>query len=278
MLLVRRKRCGLQLLLLRRCSCGTYAAALTHRRALVSGAGMGLLSPALTVVVQNSDGGAQPQDQILGGVFNSLSWLGEVKLSAVKQFGLLKGDRAGYEATDLAKQIAAAPAEELPPLLQRACLTPPIFKTLFETFHNDEVSLAKIRQVAAHQNVHIDSADKCVEIFAASVEFAGCGSKTGDALRLTARPAESQTGSSPSALPDETPDDSADADAGAEDGATPAQEENQIGAAAKGNTHRADDGASRRSLPVQVNITIDPTMDPEKLEKHLKLLRGYGIC
>ena len=37
---------------------------------------------------------------------------------------------------------------------------------------------------------------------------------------------------------------------------------------------------SRKSGPisnVSINIDIDPSMDPEKLEKQLKLLKAYGV-
>ncbi|PYI94042.1 MAG: hypothetical protein DME97_04005 [Verrucomicrobia bacterium] len=228
-------------------------------------------------LVAKTHSGPQPQDQILGGVFNSLSWVGDVKLSAVKQFGLLQGDRAGYEATELAKQIAAAPDEELPPLLQRACLTPPIFKALFETFHNDEVSLAKIRQVAAHQKVHIDSADKCVDLFVASTEFAGLGSRNGETVKFSARDSGSSDSENAPSNEDEGGAANVQGERDSDDNTNKRRSSKDVQAMAA-TTELPPPSSRSRVNPVQVNITIDPTMDPEKLERHLKLLRGYGIC
>lgn len=91
-------------------------------------------------LVGKTHSGAQPAAVILAGVFGSTSNPGKIRISALKQFGLLKGDSTAYEASDLAKQIAAAPPEEVHPLLQSACVIPPVFKTLLDTFHGDVVA------------------------------------------------------------------------------------------------------------------------------------------
>src|SRR5690349_2046384 len=89
----------------------------------------------------------QSANIIFPGVFGTKadSNRGQIKASALKQYGLLEGPTTAYKATNLAREIVAAPREEKQALLAKACLTPPIFKTLFETYHGDEVTISRIR-------------------------------------------------------------------------------------------------------------------------------------
>ncbi len=64
--------------------------------------------------------GAQPEDEILPGVFGNSGPEGKVRASALKQFGLMEGDAKGYKATTLAKEIDAALPDGRAVLLQRA--------------------------------------------------------------------------------------------------------------------------------------------------------------
>lgn len=83
----------------------------------------------------------QPRDVIYSGVVGSKTGTGNIRISALKQYGFLIGDnKSNYSAGDLAKQISAAPDEELIQLYRLAALKPMIFKKLFDTFHGDRVT------------------------------------------------------------------------------------------------------------------------------------------
>jgi hypothetical protein len=108
----------------------------------------------------------QPKDVILSGVFGVRGPQGEIRISALKQYGFLKGDvKTNFSADNLAKKIVAAPSEELVPLYRQAMLKPTIFKKLFDTFHGDAVSKAKLKQRAADLKVHPDETSTCVDLY-----------------------------------------------------------------------------------------------------------------
>lgn len=68
-------------------------------------------------LVSKTHTSAQPKDVILSGVVGAKTGTGDVRMSALKQYGFLKGDtKSGFSADDLAKKIDAAPPEELIPL------------------------------------------------------------------------------------------------------------------------------------------------------------------
>src|SRR5260370_24144240 len=108
-------------------------------------------------LVAKTHTGPQPEKTILPGVFGNAGPGGKVRASALKQFGLLEGTADAYQATQLAKDIDAAPPEDRPPLLQRAFRSSKLFNQIFETFHGDTVSKAKIEQRARGLQVHPDS-------------------------------------------------------------------------------------------------------------------------
>ncbi len=124
-------------------------------------------------LVSKTHTGAQPATTILPGVFANAGPVGKVRASALKQFGLLSGDPKAYEATELAKQIMAATPEERPASLRLAFLNAKLFKEIFETYHGDTVTKAKIKQRALNLDVHPESADECVELFVDSAVTAG---------------------------------------------------------------------------------------------------------
>ena len=102
--------------------------------------------------------GAQPEDEILPGVFGNSGPEGKVRASALKQFGLMQGDAKAYQATKLAKDIDAALPDGRPALLQRALLASKLFDKIFDTFHGDTVSKAQIAKRAKELDVHPESA------------------------------------------------------------------------------------------------------------------------
>jgi hypothetical protein len=218
-------------------------------------------------LVSKTHTGPQPDKVILKGVFDASGPTGGVRASALKQYGLMEGKRAGYQATPLARKIVAAPFEEARPLLQQASLTPKVFKTLFDTFQNDTVPRAKVRQQAIALKVHPDTADECVRVFAASLEYAGLAEIRDDQLALAkgqpvaAEQPEGQRVPEGEAAPIEEPRD---------------QMTFQQGAVSSPEAVAAEPRRGVTTPSVRVNIDVDPSMDPEKLEKLLKLLRQYG--
>src|SRR6266496_3026903 len=136
-------------------------------------------------LVAKTHNGPQPENIVLKGVFNSATAPGKVRASALKQYDLMQGESTAYDATELARSINSAPQDELSPLLHKAFLHPKIFKALFETFQNDTVSRAKIRQQALKLNVHPDSADKCVDLFVESAVYAGVASEKDGEIQIS---------------------------------------------------------------------------------------------
>lgn len=207
----------------------------------------------------------QAEAVILPGVFNNNGPDGKVRASALRQFGLLNEDKAKMEALELGKNIASSPAEELKPLLQDACLKPKIFKQLFETFKGDSVSSAKLKQQAIKLNVHPDSADDCITIFLNSLQYCGLAQADGDNFLLS-NSVNVKTKIEEDDIQDIPEDD---------------EEGNQEQEAETEEEVKNDNGGKIKTIkkgssPIQVNLTLDSTMDSDKLEKFLKLLKNYG--
>lgn len=219
-------------------------------------------------LVSKTHSGPQPDTIILTGVFNNAGAEGKVRASALKQFSLLEGEPTAYQATQLARDIVSAPSEELSPLLQKACLAPKLFKTLFDTFQNDTVTTAKIRQQAINFKVHPDTADECVKIFVGSLQYAGLAKVNQDDI-IVSKFTQVATH-----------------DLLSKDSATDTSTETETIKTNKSNSQEGEsdkfgfDPASINRRPItpsfQVSISIDPSMDPDKLEKLLKLLKQYG--
>jgi len=207
----------------------------------------------------------QPAKTILPGVFGNAGPEGGVRASALKQYGLLEGSKSAYQATELARGINAAPAEDQVPMLQQAFLNPRLFKDIFDTFRGNSVTKAKIRQRALALKVHPDSADDCVDLFTESAVAAKLGTLDGDAIALvaasTVAAGDSAEGEEVTVEPEGL--DSAASDAAADSkGAAPAAQIRTVGQNKSGLT---------------VNLNVDSSSDPDKLEKQLKLLREYGV-
>lgn len=221
-------------------------------------------------VVSKTHTGAQPKNIILPGVFDSGSWIGEVRLSGTKQFGLIEGSPKAYLSSELAKKINSSTPNELPPLLIEACLIPKIFKTLYDTFLNDTISDAKIKQQLLNHEVHPESADECVTIFKNSLIYAGIGkileNDKFQVLPLPITTLEKDKEKSSDELKENE-----------------LQEEDEQ-MASNANKRNGSDQYQKQTIQkrgtvksnVNVNIDVDPSMDPEKLEKLLKLLKNYG--
>lgn len=227
----------------------------------------------------------QPRDVILSGVVGSTSGVGNVRISALKQYGFLIGDeKASYSADDLAKKIAAAPPEELVPLYRQAMLKPMVFKKLFDTFHGDTVTKAKLKQRVADLKVHPDETATCVDLYISGMATAGLVTIEGDqvkhlassevAAKLAAGTIESET----------TEDETRGGDAplevessGGDETGTAASSENDgenvaMAQALKGT----GTGQTGPRAVFNVNVTLDSSLDIEKLQRQLELLKRFG--
>jgi hypothetical protein len=220
--------------------------------------------------------GPQPATTILPGVFGNAGPEGGVRASALKQYGLLEGPPNAYEGTKLAKDIVAAPPEDQRPLLQRAFLNSKLFAKIFETYHGDSVTKARIRQRALALKVHPDSADECVNLFVASVELAGLGTPESDGIKLE------RSGGTAVGVPGDTEadtDNNISPDAN-DDG--PVSSGSGVAVAAGGGEEGAGAATTKVAArgaraSVTVNLNVDSSSDPDKLEKQLKLLKDFGM-
>jgi hypothetical protein len=206
------------------------------------------------------------QDVLFSGVLQAKGGRGAEKSSAMKQFGFLSGDSAaGYTATPLAKQVAAAPSSESSGLLRESALKPKIFKALFDTFHGDVISKAKLRQRASELNVHPDMLELCVDLYTQSIVFAGLATVDGENVAHLA----ASSVSTPIAAAEEevsAPEEEATRAAGV----TEVPEEEDVAKNVMARTQRGN-------AVMQVNITVDSSLDTEKLAKQLELLRKFRV-
>jgi hypothetical protein len=206
------------------------------------------------------------------GVLDNAGPVGNVRLSALKQYGFALGDaQSGYEATPAAKELAAAPEEDIALHYRKAALNPKVFKAMFDTFHGDTVSTAKLKQRAAQLKVHPDVTADCVEHYVSSLEFAKLVTVNGDQVtHVTAANLEAPLHAD-AVKPDKSAATVDLTDSGAE-GNSPLGAEETPASPAK-------DVDATHDLPravFHVNVTLDSSLDTEKLAKQLELLKRFG--
>jgi hypothetical protein len=194
-----------------------------------------------------------------------------VRASALKQFGLLAGKAEAYKASDLAKAINAAVPEQRQGLLQDACLKSQVFGRIFGTLKGDNVSKARIEQVAKELNVHPESAPECAQLFIYSAVTAGLATVNGDSIGIVPATTASAGASQPT------------------DGEPPLElesDENEVTGQDRGestpvqssqNGQNSTRTRQNNTANVTVSLKVDSSSDPDKLEKQLKLLREYGV-
>jgi len=234
-------------------------------------------------LVSKTHTGAQPPATLFAGVFGASGSRGRIRSSALKQYGLMEGsDKDGYKATQLAVRITTSAPEERTPLVREACLRPKVFAVLFETYHGDEVSIAKIRQQAATTKVHPEELENCAELFVASTAFAGLAKRNGDHVQLV-----SSAGVNLPERGTEVTDEDEEPDGSETENSVPLDNGSDFESRTKdspGETRRdSPDGRSGRGngMPtgravIHVNVTLDSSLDTEKLERQLALLRRFG--
>lgn len=229
-------------------------------------------------LVSKTHTSAQPRDVILSGVIGVKGGMGNVRMSALKQYGFLIGDmKVNFSADDLARRIAAAPTEELVPLYRQAMLRPTVFKKLFDTYHGDTVSKAKLKQRAADLKVHPDETATCIDLYVSGMTIAGLVTVDGDQITHVASSdvgdpdAEFETSDEGIKVQEswETEDDRKGSNNPSKNGAN---DDDHVGTGLTLN-------ASSRSTPravFNVNVTLDSSLDIDKLQKHLELLKRFG--
>lgn len=225
-------------------------------------------------LVSKTHTGPLPEKTILPGVFGNAGSSGKIRASALKQYGLLEGQTEEYKATQLAKDLDAAPDDDArTPLLQRALLSSKTFLEIFQTFQGDTVSKAKVVQRAKGLKVHPDSADECADIFVDSAITAKLASNaTGDSITLI----HTSVASSPQADGANVPEAAEEQEEQPPDAGEADPEENH-----QPDTPTEQDEAPGRQAKakaiVNLNLTVDSSSDPDKLEKQLKLLKQFGM-
>lgn len=227
----------------------------------------------------------QPQDVILSGVVGAKGGTGAVRMSALKQYGFLKGDaKTNFSAEALAKKISAAPPDELVPLYREAVLKPTIFKKLFDTFHGDTVSKAKLKQRAADLKVHPDETATCVDLYVGGMTAAGLVTVEGDQVKHLASSdvvARSVAVDGDDADPDAIGDDSDSAEVSEAENSTDTNDGAQpkttpVGVDAVKSTTTKEVAAKGPRAVFNVNVTLDSSLDIDKLQKQLELLKRFG--
>lgn len=216
-------------------------------------------------LVSKTHTGPQSQKIIYPGVFGVTSSRGGPKASALKQYKLMKGTPEAFEATELAKSVSVAPDDEVKDLIIQSFLSVQLFKASFDTFKGDTVSGAKIKQQAASHNVHPDSLEEFLTIFTQSCIYSGLASKEGDnfcfSLDAHVQEIEDQI--------EEEDESQEDVEGDEEIDVNDVEEKPE-----KPNLRQQDLGRSKQKAEIQ--IKIDPSMDPEKLDKLLAVLKKYG--
>lgn len=227
----------------------------------------------------------QPQDVILSGVIGVKGGQGSVRLSALKQYGFLKGDKkTNFSADELAKKISAAPPEELVPLYRQAMLKPTVFKKLFDTFQADTVSKAKLKQRAADLKVHPDETASCVDLYISGMTLAGLVTVDGEQVKhLPSRDIASASGASAA---DEVDPETTEEDSRGEENAEVENSGGEAAGVAKNGANDNEQVAKAQALKgagqsgpravFNVNVTLDSSLDIEKLQKQLELLKRFG--
>jgi len=228
-------------------------------------------------LVAKTHSGPQTKDIIYSGVLDAKGGAGNVKLSALKQYGFSIGNNEnGFAASEPAKLLASAPPEEIKSHCIAAVLRPKVFKALFDTFHGDTVTLGKLKQRAAALNVHPEQTESCISIYLESAQLAGLVTPVGDSFRHVA-----DSHAKVEALKQDDEAGQVENERGKAGEPETVQEPEQARtdtalAEQKSNGgDSVDSGSSPRAI-FNVNVTLDSSLDTDKLQKQLELLKKFG--
>jgi hypothetical protein len=223
-----------------------------------------------TKLVAKTHTGPQPRNIVGPGVFGSGGTKANERISALRQFGLLLGtDKSGYQASPFAKQLVGA-AEDKPKLIKDACLKPNILAKLHNTFLGDTISKARIKQQILALNVHPDSADNCLKEVVESLVYSKLWEDVGnDNFKVLSDTGFTTSNEEPEGAkePESTQTD--------EEGESPPLDrtEKTPPIALPFNSNIISKPSHQKA---NLEIKIDPSMDPEKLDRLLGVLRKYG--
>lgn len=221
--------------------------------------------------------------QLNAGVFNigADSDSGKIRFSSMKQFALAEGEYQSIKSTQLATNIVVASEEDKLKHIRTAFLHVAPFKNVFETFQGSTVPKARISSYSVSPlKVHPDLADKFVESFLDSADVAKVSTVSGDDVTfVNMRDIEVKE--------EEVAENSDVLTQQADIGSTIDPEDDSIEGEIDDNSDedatndRSNNSQSKRSKNMSpspsIGIQLDASLDPEKLAKHLKLLRQYGL-
>ncbi len=153
---------------------------------------------------------------------------------------------------------------------------------IYTTYQGDTVSRARLGQAAATRKVHPESVEECVDLFIQGALTAALATQQGDDVKLIS---SNEIGTSAMQSIDVT-DDDLDTDSKDEKLDQTESDPNSFPkpsvepAAAVGTGARVDDDPpppTPKQANVHVNFTVDSSLDADKLQKHLELLRKFGV-
>lgn len=169
------------------------------------------------------------------------------------------------------KKIIHATEDELPQHLRQAALHPKIFKQIFETYHGDIITKAKLRQRAGDLNIHPEQTGTCIDLYIASLAEAGLVSVDGE--RVTHTSFERASHEEKSQMPEVVDDRLAYE---VDDKTTNTQDVDSLALSQDQDSHRSTGPIPTPKAVFHVNISLDSSMDIDKLEKQLALLKKFG--
>jgi len=181
-------------------------------------------------------------------------------------------------------RLSTAPHYSPNPLPERCPLPRRLFNTSLNPVHParlrrlfpQQVPRLLVRQRAKELGVHPASADECAQIFIDSAITSGLGTLSAENLALINAGAIATLASAPApSLPDGNEP---------EEQAEETEKEQVLGEAEEKPTLGNHGGTPSRlhtngvpNADVRVNLTVDSSSDPDKLEKQLKLLKQFGL-
>lgn len=192
--------------------------------------------------------------QIAAGIFKYSvgSVAAEIRISALRQFGLVEGKNAAIQATDVCLKAAAGSPEEKLSALRQAFLNAKPFRDAYETFRNQPTSKDKIASYAATSlEVHMDNKNDFAVKFVESAVLTELCTIQGDSITMG------------SWIPQELT---------VEEG--PKREEKIM---PQVPSPEAVKETKKMYGGITILIQIDSALDSNKLEEHLKLLKKYGL-
>jgi hypothetical protein len=222
------------------------------------------LFPLLKTLVSKTHSTTINIEQLSAGVFGigAKSDTGKIKSSALKQFGLIEGDYAKFSATELAAQISILDGDEQLNCLQQAFNNVKVFNNSYNTFQDSKTEKSKIAQYAVSTlKIHPDLKEDFLKVLLESAEIAGFCKIDGNIVLFEK--------SNYNFIPIDTEINNEDVNQDNDDNG---------GSDQKPTTDQKFTNSTKQGLISNINVSIDinSSMDPEKLERLLKLLKGYG--